>query len=75
MRGLRADPLSYSCRLVATVALTRNENPTTVRYIVGTPVALRSTQPSQAITLVKPSAPEAKASPDPDMYSDGRASV
>ena len=38
-----------------------------VRYIAGPPVALRGTQPSQAIMLVKPSASEAKAAPDPDM--------
>ena len=38
-----------------------------VRYIAGPPVALRGTQPSQAIMLVKSSASEAKAAPDPDM--------
>ena len=38
-----------------------------VRYIAATPVALRGTQPSQAIMLVKPSASQAKAAPDPDM--------
>ena len=54
-------------RLVATVAVTRTEKKYRVRYIAATPVALRGTQPSQAIMLVKPSASEAKAAPDPDM--------
>ena len=47
----------------------------TLRYIAGPPAALRGTQPSQAIMLVKPSASGAKAAPAPVMQTNCRASV
>ena len=61
--------------LVATVARSRNEKNTRVRYIAGPPAALRGTQPSQTIMLVKPSASGASAARAPDMCSDCRASI
>ena len=61
--------------LVATVAVTRNEENTRARYIAGPPAALRGTRPSQAIILVKSSASDAKGAPAPVMWTDCRASV
>ena len=52
---------------VATYGSDTNGKKYRVRYIAATPVALRGTQPSQTGMLVKPSASEAKAAPDPDM--------
>ena len=61
------------CWLVATVAVTRYEKNTRLRYIpyiAGTPAVLCGTQPSQAIILAKSSASDAMAAPAPDMWSD-----
>ena len=54
---------------------TGSEKKHTLRYIAGPPAALRGTQPSQAIMLVKPSASGAKAAPAPVMQTNCRASV
>ena len=65
-------------RLVATVAESRYEKNTRLRYIpyiAGTPAVLCGTQPSQAIILAKSSASDAMAAPAPDMWSDCHASV
>ena len=62
-------------RLVATVARSRNEKNTRVRYIADPPVATRGPQSTQAIILVNPSASDAKVAPVPVVLSDCRASV
>ena len=62
-------------RLVATVARSRNEKNTRVRYIADPPAATRGPQPGQTIILVKSSASDAKAAPVSVVLSDCRASV
>ena len=61
--------------LVATVAASRNEKNTRVRYIADPPAATRGLQPSRTIALVKPSASATKGAPVPVVLSDCRASV
>ena len=58
-----------AARLIATVARSRNEKNTRVRYIAGPPAATRGPQPSQVIILVKLSASDAKGDRAPDMWS------
>ena len=67
-------PITRGRRLPFQLA-TGYEKKHTLRYIAGPPAALRGTQPSQAIMLVKPSASGAKAAPAPVMQTNCRASV